>query len=115
VFRVKNDMRRPVSIALAASLGLLIACAAEKPLQSECGPILRARCASCHDVGWSCRKLGARSRDRWRATIDRMVKHGAELTVAEKTTLLDCLDQRQEEVTAVCAGAAGEAAAAGKD
>lgn len=108
-------MQHILRIPLALSLGLLIACAPEKAPQEECGAILRARCASCHDVGWSCRKLGARDRDRWRATIDRMVKHGAELTIAEKTTLLDCLDRRQEEVTAVCAGAAGEAAAAPRD
>ena len=108
-------MQRPAAIALAAFLCLLIACAAEKPPQSECGSILLARCASCHDVGWSCRKLGARSRDRWRVTIDRMVKHGAELTIAEKTTLLDCLDRRPEEVTAVCAEAGDETAAAAKN
>ena len=110
-------MQRTASIVfvLAVCLGLLAACAVEKPPRSDCGSILRARCASCHDVGWSCRKLGARDRDRWRATIDRMAKHGAELTIAEKTTLLDCLDQRQEEVTAVCAEAAGEAAATAKD
>lgn len=100
-------MKRIAAIALAVCLGLLAACTAEKPPRSECGSILRARCASCHEVGWSCRKLGTRDRARWGATIDRMVKHGAELTVAEKTVLLDCLDRRPEEVAAVCAEAEG--------
>jgi hypothetical protein len=104
-------MKHFTHIGLALWLGLLTACTAEKAAQAECGAILQERCSACHEADWTCRKLGARNRERWLATIDRMVKHGAELSVAEKTALLDCLDRRQQEVLAACAdSAAGQGA-----
>jgi cytochrome c5 len=51
--------------------------------------LLQARCSVCHSVS---RVTNAKqTRDQWDQTVTRMIERGAQLTDAEKSTLVDYL------------------------
>jgi hypothetical protein len=51
--------------------------------------LMQERCSVCHSTG---RITSAhKTADQWKATVDRMISHGANLTAAEETTLVDYL------------------------
>ena len=69
---------------------------------SQCESLLRAKCTHCHYETRVCQKLGKKSKRGWRATVRRMVKHGAELSKEEQKVLVECLSTRQKGAEAFC-------------
>ena len=57
-----------------------------------CAELLQNRCQSCHSLDRVCRQVGEKSKQRWKATLKRMVKRrGALLNKEEEEFLLNCL------------------------
>ncbi|MDH4320849.1 MAG: hypothetical protein OEV73_05045 [Desulfobulbaceae bacterium] len=69
---------------------------------APCTAILNTHCVVCHHATRICQKLGKKNRKGWERTISNMISHGAQLTPAEKKTLIDCLDRQTPEVQEYC-------------
>jgi len=68
----------------------------------DCALILTTKCNLCHNLGRICRKLGKKSKSRWRSAINRMVEHGAALSDTQKIELTICLYEQSDNVKAAC-------------
>ncbi len=68
----------------------------------NCDFILNTKCTMCHNLGRVCRKLGKKSKSRWRKTIKRMVKHGTPLSDDEQKELTLCLYNESDTARAAC-------------
>ncbi|MFZ5761163.1 MAG: hypothetical protein ACOY32_16230 [Thermodesulfobacteriota bacterium] len=91
-------------LVLIGALGALalVSCAGNEKSPASCAGILAARCLGCHDRGRVCERLGRKSRDRWEQTLERMIRRGAELDVAGKMTLINCLDRADDDIGLFC-------------
>ncbi len=49
------------------------------------------RCSACHSTVRICDRLGSRTPEVWKQTVQRMVSNGAKLTEAEAKTVADYL------------------------
>ena len=80
------------SFVLLLVLGLVLAACggAQEPAANLDGKVLvQERCTVCHPL--SNVTGAAKSRDGWQSTVERMIGHGAQLTDAEKTAVIDHL------------------------
>ncbi len=94
---------KPLLVLIGALGGLaLVSCAGNGKSPTTCTGILEVRCLGCHDRGRVCERLGRKSRERWEQTLERMIRRGAELDVAGKMTLIDCLDRAGDELGLFC-------------
>ncbi len=57
----------------------------------DCGATVLAKCESCHYKNRVCEQLGRKSVRKWRATIKRMIRHGAIVGKEEAEALAQCL------------------------
>ena len=76
---------------------ILSACGSTSPASNSSGgssasaALMQERCSVCHSLT---RVTSAHhTADEWKATVDRMINHGAQLTPQEETTLIDYLAQ----------------------
>jgi len=92
------------SICLAAIMFFLAVFLLSKSswAANDCAFILNTKCTVCHNLGRICRKLGEKSKSRWRSAIKRMVKHGAALSDTQQHELTICLYEQSDSVRAVC-------------
>ncbi len=87
-------------------LALLVACgsSSSEPIQApseNASPteapaqdgalLLETRCSTCHTADRA--KQSTKTADEWAETVDRMIGKGAQLTDAEKTTLVEYLTE----------------------
>jgi|GEM_PF-2601963 len=59
----------------------------------DCRRTLDSKCEVCHYKTRICNQLGRKSLNKWRATIKRMVRHGAIIGKKEAEALAQCLDK----------------------
>lgn len=57
--------------------------------QASAGKLAAAKCSSCHSTARICEKLGNRSPEVWKQTVQRMKSNGAELTELEQETVAE--------------------------
>ncbi len=69
---------------------------------TPCTAILNTHCVVCHHATRICQKLGRKNRKGWERTISNMIGHGAQLTPAEKETLVNCLERQAPEIQEYC-------------
>jgi len=66
------------------------AAAGETPALADDGAsLLETRCSTCHSADRA--KQARKAPEQWAQTVSRMIDHGAQLTDAEKTVLVDYL------------------------
>ncbi|MFZ5765372.1 MAG: hypothetical protein ACOY4H_07220 [Thermodesulfobacteriota bacterium] len=91
-------------LSLIVALGALTlgSCVGNEKSPTSCTGILTASCLGCHDRGRVCERLGRKSRERWEQTLERMIRRGADLDVAGKMTLINCLDRAGDDIGLFC-------------
>lgn len=60
------------------------------------------RCSACHSTGRICDKLGKRTPEVWKQTVQRMVSNGAKLSDAEVKTVADYISSAQPGSKPLC-------------
>jgi len=86
-------------IAVAALLALT---ATSVRAAGGCAALVERKCTDCHQISRVCKKVGKKSRTRWKRTIKRMVRHGTSLGKDEFNTILNCLLKPGDDVRAMC-------------
>jgi hypothetical protein len=105
--------RRILAVFTMMLLGLLLgsllaACGAEEktavptPEQEEAAPgtlddksLVEERCAECHDLGRV--EQAMKTEEEWKATVERMVGKGAQLSQEEQTLVIQYLAEAYPE------------------
>lgn len=90
----------PLLVFLFCSLSLV-----STPVLAEdaCGPLVQAKCLSCHFETRMCQKMRKRKgKSSWKRTIKAMVRHGAELDRGEQKTLIQCFTGRDSSILSLC-------------
>ncbi len=81
---------------------VLISPAIAAPANS-CKYLMENKCLDCHFETRICQKIAKNKGKRsWKRTIKSMIRHGAELTPDEQTTLVGCFIDRDPEILSFC-------------
>lgn len=92
----------PVCLPGSLFLLFLISPAIAAPANS-CKYLMENRCLECHFETRICQKIAKNKGKRsWKRTIKSMIRHGAELTAAEQTTLIGCFVDQDPEILSFC-------------
>lgn len=60
------------------------------------------RCAACHSTSRICDRLGSRTPEVWKQTVQRMVSNGAKLSEAEARTATEYLSTAKPGAKPLC-------------
>lgn len=87
-----------ISISTMALLLLIVACAqpaeTTEPSASEAEALIVEKCSDCHTTDRVFNE--SYSRDEWSDVFDDMINKGAEVSPAEKETMIDWLVAREQ-------------------
>ncbi len=69
---------------------------------NQCTGLIDNRCQTCHYKSCICQVLGKKSNWEWKNTVTNMMRHGANLSDAEKETVIDCLSSAPVGAEYIC-------------
>lgn len=70
--------------------------------QAGAGKLAAKTCASCHGIERVCQRLGARTPEVWRQTVDRMRGNGAAMSDADAATIAEYLATAKAGAKPLC-------------
>ncbi|MDQ7835228.1 MAG: hypothetical protein RDU24_07575 [Humidesulfovibrio sp.] len=93
-------MKKLMIIVVCLYTGLLLASLVSA--DAGAAKLTAERCSGCHSTGRICEKLGNRTPEVWKQTVQRMVSNGANLTEAEAKTVADYLGTAKPGAKPLC-------------
>ena len=90
---------KKTTVAVATALALFWAANAGA---DQCSDLIVEKCTACHQISRVCKKVGKKSKSRWKRTLKRMVRHGTEMSKEESGAILTCLLEAKAGVRAMC-------------